>query len=220
MEENKARTVHFNVGGQLYQVARSLLELYPSTMLYSAAAERWQTDPNATIFIQGNGERFQYCLDYMLRQRVHLPLTIPKAAVLADLDYYGFPDVDPLHVTGNSVIDEVMDQITEVNEKLRDLARKTEEVKLKKACLLLAIEFYAKVVHTESLTITISQAQRDDMQLQPFFDSFRNENNLKIFNDCLALYGLRYLSFQVSWLRHPNEYYVTLDRLSKGPPSK
>ena len=39
MEENEAKIVHFDVGGQLYRVARSLLEQYPSTML-CAAVER------------------------------------------------------------------------------------------------------------------------------------------------------------------------------------
>ena len=37
MEENEVTAIHFNVGGQLYQVERSLLEQYPSTMLYCAA---------------------------------------------------------------------------------------------------------------------------------------------------------------------------------------
>ena len=183
MEENKATTVQFNVGGQLYQVARSLLEQYPSTMLYCDAAERWQTDSQATIFIEGDGERFRYCLDYMRRQRVHLPMTIPKAAVLADLDYYGFPDVDPSLVHGNSLIDEVAE---------------SHAMELKRAYVLFASECFSTYVRTGRWTISISQEQ---VNMKPLLDltlSGMPPTGWNILDDCLAIYGL-YVSYRNFW---------------------
>ena len=203
MEENEAKTVHFDVGGQLYRVARSLLEQYPSSMLYCAAAERWQTDPKATIFIEGDGERFRYCLDYMRHQRVHLPLTIPKAAVLADLDYYGFHDVDPLLVNGNSDIDE----LAELNEKIMDL-------ELKRAFLRCASEMHAHVVRTGSLTIKSSKFfQRLDNNILKNIHEPLDGNSLKVLNGYLARHGL--LLHNINW-----PYSVTLIRLSEGPLPK
>jgi len=88
-------TVRFNVGGKLYEVSRSLIESFPSTMLARMVSETWQDDSEATLFIDRDGERFRYCLDYMRDGKVSLPLTVSKGAFLQDLDYYGFEDVDP-----------------------------------------------------------------------------------------------------------------------------
>lgn len=187
MEENEATTVQFNVGGQLYQVARSLLEQYPSTMLYCAAAKRWQTDSQATIFIEGDGERFRYCLDYMRRQRVHLPMTIPKAAVLADLDYYGFPDVDPSLVHGKTLFDDV----TELRAMEREKESELHEMKLKKACVLFASECCTTYALTGKLAISISQ---EEVNMKPLLDlalPIMPQTGWEILDDCLAVYGLR-----------------------------
>ena len=204
MEENEATTIHFNVGGQLYQVAQSLLEQYPSTMLYCAAAERWQTNPKSTIFIEGDGERFRYCLDYMRRQRVDLPVNIPKAAVLADLDYYGFPDVDPMLVNGISLADEVM----VLHQTIKGLERKKEKEKLKKACLLLASELYAAFVRTGSLTVILYDRQRDDTELEPILRGEMDDNRVKILNDCLALYGLHVYKRECTTCIHSGEPWL------------
>lgn len=53
-------------------------------------------DHDTILFIKRNGERFQYCLDYMRDgENVVIPHTISKAALLQDLTYYGFQDIDP-----------------------------------------------------------------------------------------------------------------------------
>lgn len=49
-----------------------------------------------SLFIERNGDRFQYCLDYMRDGGiVNLPPTVPKEALLQDLLYYGFDNLDP-----------------------------------------------------------------------------------------------------------------------------
>jgi hypothetical protein len=85
-------TVKFNVGGCHYDVSRPLIEKFPSTMLARMVSETWQKDREATLFIERNGERFQYCLDYMRDGEVWLPLNAPKQGVLLDLDYFGFEE--------------------------------------------------------------------------------------------------------------------------------
>jgi hypothetical protein len=95
-------TVKFNVGGRLYEVPRSLVEKFPSTMLARMASGTWQKDPEATLFIGRSGERFEYSLDYMRADKVWLPLNIPKEALLDDLDFYGFENVDPRKIHGGS----------------------------------------------------------------------------------------------------------------------
>jgi hypothetical protein len=102
MPTDASGTVKFNVGGRLYEVPRSLVEKFPSTMLARMASDTWQKDPEATLFIGRSGERFEYSLDYMRADKVWLPLNIPKEAFLDDLDFYGFEDVDPRKIHGGS----------------------------------------------------------------------------------------------------------------------
>jgi hypothetical protein len=99
---NDSGTVKFDVGGHLYTVSRSLIETFPTTMLARMASETWQKDRELTLFIDENGERFQYCLDYMRHNEVWLPLDVPKEVLLRDLDFYGFSNVDPETIRGGS----------------------------------------------------------------------------------------------------------------------
>eukprot|EP00957_Ditylum_brightwellii_P033909 2569519-Ditylum_brightwellii.AAC.1 len=84
----------FNVGGHKYQVSRSLLNQHPNTMPARISSEQWQTDPDAEIFIDRSGDRFQYCLDYLRDDFVSIPVTVPKKGLLQDLVYYGVEGVD------------------------------------------------------------------------------------------------------------------------------
>jgi hypothetical protein len=95
-------TVKFDVGGRLYKVSRTLIEKFPSTMLARMISETWQKDPDGTLFIDRDSDRFRFCLDYMRADKVWLPLNIPKEAFLDDLDFYGFEDVDPRKIHGGS----------------------------------------------------------------------------------------------------------------------
>jgi len=58
----------------------------------------WHTDPNAEIFIDRNGARFQYVLDYLRDGKVHLPVFVSKASLLLDLNFFGVP------VNGNNIV--------------------------------------------------------------------------------------------------------------------
>jgi hypothetical protein len=88
------------VGGRLYKVSRSLIEKFPSTTMLARMA--WQKDPKATLFIGRSGERFEYSLDYMRADKVWLPLNVPKEALLDDLEFYGFEDIDHSKICGGS----------------------------------------------------------------------------------------------------------------------
>lgn len=90
--EETSTTVKFNVGGKLYEVSRSLLDRFPSTKLAEKASE-WSL-PSPPIFIDRDGDRFAYCLDYMRDNgTVYLPETVSKTAILRDLEFLGFEDI-------------------------------------------------------------------------------------------------------------------------------
>ena len=86
--------VTFNVGGQPYQVSRTLLNSHPETMLAKSASERWQADSDSEIFIERDGEMFRHVLSYLRDGRVDLPVTVTKKGLLSELKYYGVEGVD------------------------------------------------------------------------------------------------------------------------------
>jgi len=86
--------VTFNVGGQPYQVSRTLLNSHPETMLAKSASERWQADSDSEIFIERDGEMFRHVLSYLRDGRVDLPVTVTKKWLLSELKYYGVEGVD------------------------------------------------------------------------------------------------------------------------------
>ena len=89
----KAKPVKFNIGGTHYEVSQSLLDRYPGSMLSKIASETWATVDDAgeatPIFVERNGTRFQYVLDYMRDCQVALPLSIPRSEFVLDMEYYG-----------------------------------------------------------------------------------------------------------------------------------
>ena len=92
------KVVKFNVGGQPYQVSRSLLALYPQTMLAKSAAKQWQEDPESEVFIERDGEMFRHVLNYLRDGNVKLPLTVTKDGFLLELVYYGVDGIDEKNV--------------------------------------------------------------------------------------------------------------------------
>lgn len=120
-DEEKAKTTtqtpsnHYklNIGGTTYGVSNSLLDQFPDSMLRKITSDTWTKATaaatttnsaseddlaNPEIFIDRNGERFQYVLDYMRDGKVSLPLSVPRASLIADMEYFGI-DYDDDHVT-------------------------------------------------------------------------------------------------------------------------
>ncbi|OEU16206.1 hypothetical protein FRACYDRAFT_238795 [Fragilariopsis cylindrus CCMP1102] len=89
----KESMVRLNVGGQRYDVPKSLFDLYPSSMLSRLVSKEWGHDDDNIIFIDRNGYRFQYVLDFMRDQEVNLPMTESIEATKRELEYYGLEGV-------------------------------------------------------------------------------------------------------------------------------
>mmetsp|Transcript_9542 Transcript_9542/g.14382 ORF Transcript_9542/g.14382 Transcript_9542/m.14382 type:complete len:123 (+) Transcript_9542:79-447(+) len=87
----------FNIGGQRYEVSRSLLESHPDTMLAKSASDQWQKDPESEIFIERDGTIFRFVLNYLRDGKVGLPITETTDAFVAELEYYNIgADMDKI----------------------------------------------------------------------------------------------------------------------------
>lgn len=82
------QTIKFNVGGTHYEVSKSLLENFKDSMLERSASKVWNEGGNE-VFIEGNGHRFQYVLDFMRHEKVTLPSSESIEAFLTEMKYYG-----------------------------------------------------------------------------------------------------------------------------------
>ena len=81
-------TIRFNVGGTTYQVCHSLIKLYPDSMLARITSEQWHENTDSEIFIERDGTRFRFVLDYMRDRKIILPVSESKESLLAELRYY------------------------------------------------------------------------------------------------------------------------------------
>jgi len=97
--------VKFNVGGQPYQVSRSLLAQHPNTTLARSASKQWQKDPESEVFIERDGEMFRHVLNYLRDGgKVKLPLTVTKDGFLLELEYYCVDGIDERNVDDSLIM--------------------------------------------------------------------------------------------------------------------
>jgi BTB/POZ domain len=96
MDSSSSTSIRFNVGGRKYEVSKSLLDRFPASMLATISSDQWRQEHE--IFVDRNGERFQYVLDYMRDSRVELPLSIPRGQFVLDMEYFAL-DYDDSNIT-------------------------------------------------------------------------------------------------------------------------
>ena len=122
-----AETVHFNVGGTKYEVARSLIQRYPNTMLARMISEEWQnSNGNNTneLFIERDGDRFRYVLDYLRDGKIILPINIPKSSMMEELQYYGIENVN------ENSLNESAANVFQMEQIMRNLTTEQHELTL------------------------------------------------------------------------------------------
>ena len=89
------KLVCLNIGGKQFKVSCSLFDMHPNSLLAQSASEQWLSDPDEEIFLDQDGYRFRFVLDYLQNDgHIILPTTVPKPLFLADLAFYGIANVD------------------------------------------------------------------------------------------------------------------------------
>ena len=64
---------------------------------FFSASDQWQKDPESEIFIERDGRRFRFVLDYLQDGKVGLPITETNDAFVSELEYYNIGvDVDKI----------------------------------------------------------------------------------------------------------------------------
>ena len=257
---NGDKTVRFNVGGTIYDVSRSLLDLYPDTMLARMTSSTWypkgyddgsegdrsnESNQNEdeygkgkavveemtsddeeekgeernsnedrkrkapALFIERDCKRFRYCLDYMRNNGlVSLPADVSKRALLRDLEYYGFEDVDPQKISvdpsmpmvevatkyTNSILNEWRLELEKRSRETKEASRRREkarrrhvEANAREQMFFLAIHCLEEYKDTNDTTISFER------HVDPFFHLAEMacdvEHARKRFNECFESIG-------------------------------
>lgn len=178
----RTQTVTFNVGGEKFQVARSLLlDFYPNSMLAKAISERWQTeqDPDEEIFLDRCPKLFRQVLEYLRNKKVDLPITVAKKAVLSELKYYCVDDVD------EEAIDDSLTRGVQLAKGMEDTKK-----------FLFALDEEVDALHVLKLSI---KKFKDEMDPHWSHDEIKemvgtrvlDQDQLFKYNECLKKAGLK-----------------------------
>ena len=206
-------------------------------MLATVSSERWQEDPDATIFINGNGDRFQCCLDYIRLGHVYLPPSVSKQAILADLDYYGFDDVDENAIAVCCVIGDCPSYVMKCveqykqdlkfyNEKVTQLQKKIEMIEFAHECFKSHVNLSLSGSQAGSpdeekfsvlLHYTANWRSQDEFHHQQYLKAAKVMNSVDevFFNLCLAKYGFYYMG-RIN--RENGDFAIKLGLLTDNKP--
>ena len=146
--------------------------------------DQWQEDPESEIFIERDGERFKYCLDYLRDGRVMLPITMSKGAVMEDLKYYGVESVDEEVVYYNpSKEEQSIHAFSCVYDVLDRAEKEIHTLKIRRICKEAALFCFKKHIETNSLTIRYSGDSKSSNYTSIAADIETAINNKEKFND-------------------------------------
>mmetsp|Transcript_15380 Transcript_15380/g.33229 ORF Transcript_15380/g.33229 Transcript_15380/m.33229 type:complete len:250 (+) Transcript_15380:514-1263(+) len=117
-------TVKLNVGGKKYETSWAVISSVEK--LSALAYERWVEDPEDEIFVDRDGIRFRYCLDYFRDGKVVIPRSETRESILNDLKYFGVasPDTDAIQYA-----EDFDDGSKENNLPLKDNPPATQAIK-------------------------------------------------------------------------------------------
>lgn len=221
---NTTTTVVFDVGGTVYKVSRSLLNQYPTTMLARMVSDTWNgvddddriDTTNDPLFVDRDGERFRYILDYMRDgPNISLPVTVSKDNFLIDLEYFGFENINPdsFGLTPSyAVYQNMLDQMNVLDTKLSskndtELRQQSTQLELENRSQQLARYCFLRFQFSGNLTVNMCEHRNEEFyrsshkkyndsdyfeQMRSFAYTFR-VTQIVCFNKYLLEYGLKFL---------------------------
>ena len=201
MARTSPDVIRLNVGGAKYEVSRSLIDTYPTTMLARMVSETWHQDSSNEIFVDRNGQRFQYVLDYMRDQKVCLPMGVSTASIVKELDYFGFENVPADAIDGSVANWEAAEHVKMVYGEYKDSIEKLEEsmrmTEIERDLAMWAHRCYQEFMCTGKGRITFKEA--NEKSYKPAFQRLnfdRKGLSLECFKSKLAKYGLKMDSYK------------------------
>ncbi|CAB9512747.1 POZ domain-containing protein KCTD6 [Seminavis robusta] len=199
--------VLFDVGGKIFKVSRSTLDLYPDTMLARMASKEWKTTgENTPLFIDRDGDLFRYVLILMRDGgEVNLPMTESREGYLKELEFYGFclDDFDERDVHVGTVAEagkvmaalagNVHKELDDMDDSIAVIEKQLKQLELRKEALKLAHGLFERSHGVQSKEnckkLTVRSKDKDDTLFARHLEAI--EGNKAILNEYLERYGLK-----------------------------
>mmetsp|Transcript_10454 Transcript_10454/g.10099 ORF Transcript_10454/g.10099 Transcript_10454/m.10099 type:complete len:214 (+) Transcript_10454:1080-1721(+) len=132
-------------------------------MLARMISDRWQqqhddddndgTTEEEGVFIDRNGVRFQYVLDYMRDQKVHSAIGASGASIRKELEYFGFDNIPADAIDVSSANLEVAEIVVMVNKEYKQTI---DDSKTARDGEIVAHWIYKKYMNNGSLGLNIT----------------------------------------------------------------
>lgn len=137
----ETESVRLDVGGRTFKVSRSLINQHDTTMLARLVSDTWQSvkdsEKSSNLFIDRDGDRFAYVLDFLRYGRVTLPCHIPRELFLLDLDFFGIEGatdetvvLDHDYFCHSSKVSEMYSLRAKLSAQVKDIDRKLAAITL------------------------------------------------------------------------------------------
>lgn len=79
--------------GTHYDVAKDTLLKFEDTMLAKLVSDKWNQNSHEAIFIDRDGERFKYILDWYRDGKITVPKIVSIDAIKSEAEYFGLGDI-------------------------------------------------------------------------------------------------------------------------------
>lgn len=148
-------------------------------MLSRLVSDTWLEDPESEVFIDRDGDRFAYILDYLRYGELKLPISISFDLFMKDVDYFG------IHVVQGSVTRENFYPSKTLNE-LVDAEKERKH-------MLLAIDIMKDYTEHSKTTISKCIDKRGHYSHHSICGKNVCQTNYdeKLLNSCLAKFGFK-----------------------------
>ena len=212
-------TVRFNIGGFHYEVSRSLLNRYPNSMLNIISSPQWQKNPDSEIFIDRDGSRFKFCLDYLRDAKCNLPLTVSRDAVVEDLFYYGIivPDDKTINYFSSlqtqrfQALKFTREFLSHLNTKIITLSKTTDVDSVHQfQCYNIVRKFVCQYIESGELHYCFSLSSKTEFD-ERLYNCLKKRT--KMLESCLQEYGLKLNGFGFIENNRTTEYTLGWVRL-------
>jgi BTB/POZ domain len=150
-------------------------------MMLRVAAEMSNSE-NDPIFIDRDGERFVYVLDYMRDGNVTLPIYISKGSFLSDLQYYGLEvrDSKSILIGSRTCVSELLFCTKNHNAHI-------DRLSFGKECRMLAKQSVDKILSKHRSVTCISQrSSRTDCGRQKQYHCFEKFLRSMVYKSCTS----------------------------------
>ena len=214
-------TITFNVGGKMYEVSQSLVASYPDTMLAKISSKTWNKNQNEHIFIDRDSELFRYILNYMRDGFVYLPSSVSKDALLQDLHYFGFQDINTNQIRMSLSVLDVGNQLhlwrNLYSETIESLEQTKADIELETKYCMLTYKCLEHFLQTSSCNLP-RMTRADSSSYGSFVtcsneEEFNEANGMQtefrdndLMKKCANKFGIKFVTAALYYNQYENIY--------------